>query len=54
MKCLWVEPVQTERWTSIDTDVIYNGGKILRDASLPFSNLSTHVVLREGILSLLT
>ena len=41
------------RWRAIDADVSFTGRKIIRDESLPLDNLVTHIVLRDGVLSLL-
>jgi uncharacterized protein involved in outer membrane biogenesis len=51
-KVLPVEPFKTERWTSIDADVAYHAGKIIRDKDLPISDLNTHFILKDGVLSL--
>jgi len=48
-----VEPFKTERWTSIDADIKYSAKKIIRKMELPIRKLSTHLCLREGVLSLL-
>lgn len=52
-RVLPVEPFKTERWTSIDADVTYTAATIVRGQDLPISNLSTHVLLKDGVLSLL-
>ncbi|CDG84363.1 AsmA family protein [Janthinobacterium agaricidamnosum] len=52
-KVLPVETFKTERWTSIDADVSYQAAKIIRDKDLPISNLNTHFILKDGVLSLL-
>ena len=41
------------RWRAIDADVSFTGRKIIRDENLPLDNLITHIVLRDGTLSLL-
>jgi uncharacterized protein involved in outer membrane biogenesis len=51
-KVLPVEPFRTERWTAIDADVRYAGERIIRDKQLPISKLSTHLVLKDGVLTL--
>lgn len=51
-KVLPVEPFKTERWTSIDADVLYRADKIVRDKSLPISKLDTHLIMKGGVLSL--
>lgn len=52
-KFLPVETFKTERWTSIDADVRYQAARITRDKNLPISNLDTHFILNNGVLSLL-
>ncbi|MBV8635791.1 MAG: AsmA family protein [Burkholderiaceae bacterium] len=42
-----------DRWRAIDADVSFTGRKIIKDESLPLDNLVTHIVLRDGTLSLL-
>lgn len=51
-RVLPVETFKTERWTSLDADVRYTADKITRDADLPISELDTHVLLNDGVLSL--
>lgn len=51
-KVLPVEPFRTERWKTIDADVQYSAGRILRDAALPITKLTTHVVMKDGVLAL--
>jgi uncharacterized protein involved in outer membrane biogenesis len=51
-RVLPVETFRTERWTSIDADVSYKAGKIVRDKNLPISNLDTHLMLKDGVLAL--
>ncbi len=51
-KVLPVETFRTERWTAIDADVHYAAEKIVRQEQLPIKKLSTHLVLRDGILTL--
>ncbi|MDN0082813.1 AsmA family protein [Crenobacter sp. SG2305] len=51
-KKLPVERFRTERWASIDADVRFTGQRIIRQASLPLQNLSTHLTLKDGVLSL--
>jgi uncharacterized protein involved in outer membrane biogenesis len=42
-----------DRWRAIDADVSFTGRKIIKDEKLPLDNLVTHIVLRDGTLSLL-
>lgn len=51
-KVLPVEPFRTERWTAIDADVNYTAERIVRDKQLPISKLNTHLILKDGVLSL--
>lgn len=51
-KVLPDEPFKTERWTSIDADVQFAGKKILRDKAIPINNISTHLKLQDGVLTL--
>ncbi|MFM9437145.1 AsmA family protein [Janthinobacterium sp. CG_23.3] len=51
-KVLPVEPFKTERWTSVDADVSYRAEKITRDKDLPINKLNTHLVMKDGVLSL--
>ena len=47
-----VEPFRTNRWTAIDADVKFTGKRIIRQGSLPISDLYTHLVMTNGVLSL--
>jgi uncharacterized protein involved in outer membrane biogenesis len=51
-KVLPVEQFRTERWKTIDADVHYSAGRIVRDEKLALSKLSTHVVMNNGVLTL--
>lgn len=51
-KVLPVEPFRTERWTAIDADVHYSAERIIRDKTLPIKKLSTHLILSNGVVSL--
>ena len=51
-KVLPVEQFRTERWTAIDADVYYSAERIIRDKQLPISKLSTHLILKDGVVSL--
>lgn len=51
-KVLPVERFRTERWTAIDADVHYSAQRIVRDKQLPISKLSTHLVMKDGVVSL--
>ena len=51
-KALPVEQFRTDRWKAIDADVEFTGDRILKDASLPITNLYTHVIMTDGVLRL--
>lgn len=51
-KVLPVEQFRTERWKTIDADVKFSAARILRDAALPITKLTTHIVMNNGVLTL--
>lgn len=51
-KVLPVETFRTERWTSIDADVRFSADHIRRERQLPINKLSTHLILKDGVLAL--
>ncbi len=51
-KVLPVEPFNTARWRTMDADVTFAGKRILRKMELPIQNLSTHLTLDDGVLTL--
>ncbi|TAN01887.1 MAG: AsmA family protein [Rhodanobacteraceae bacterium] len=51
-KVLPVETFDTTRWRSMDADVTFSGRRIVRKAALPIQNLSTHLALDDGVLTL--
>ena len=51
-KVLPVETFRTERWTAIDADVQFSADRILREKQLPIHQLDTHIVMKDGVLSL--
>ena len=51
-KVLPVEEFRTERWREMDADVEFTGKRIVHSADLPFTDLYTHLVLEDGVLSL--
>jgi len=51
-RVLPVEQFRTDRWKAIDADVKFTGRRIIRQGSLPISDLYTHVVMKNGVLSL--
>ncbi|HYS63851.1 MAG TPA: AsmA family protein [Paraburkholderia sp.] len=51
-KALPVEEFRTDRWKAIDADVKFTGRRIIRNVDLPITDLYTHVVMTNGVLSL--
>ncbi|MGF6899591.1 AsmA family protein [Paraburkholderia sp. GAS348] len=51
-KALPVEEFRTDRWKAIDADVKFTGRRIVKDTNLPITDLYTHVVMTDGVLSL--
>ncbi|MGF6509218.1 AsmA family protein [Paraburkholderia sp. 32] len=51
-RALPVEEFRTERWKAIDADVKFTGRRIIKNANLPITDLYTHVVMTDGVLSL--
>ena len=51
-KVLPVEEFKTERWRDMDADVEFTGNRIVHSETLPFTDLYTHLVLTDGVLSL--
>jgi AsmA family protein len=51
-RVLPVEEFRTDRWKAIDADVKFTGRRIVKNANLPITDLYTHVVLTDGVLSL--
>lgn len=51
-KVLPVEEFRTERWKAIDADVRYTAGRIIREKTLPISKLSTHLIMKDGVITL--
>ncbi|WP_144935940.1 AsmA family protein [Pseudomonas alabamensis] len=51
-KVLPVEEFRTERWRAMDADVKFTGKRIVHSKELPFSDLSAHVLLEDGLLRL--
>lgn len=50
-KVLPVEEFRTDRWKAIDADVKFTGNRIVKDSNLPITDLYTHVVMTDGVLS---
>lgn len=51
-KVLPVEEFKTDRWRDMDADVEFTGKRIVHSEKLPFTDLYTHLVLTDGVLSL--
>ncbi len=51
-KVLPVEAFRTERWRTMDADVTFSGKRIVHSQALPFTDLSSHFVLDDGVLRL--
>jgi uncharacterized protein involved in outer membrane biogenesis len=51
-KVLPVEEFRTERWKAIDADVRYTAESIRREKTLPINKLSTHLVMKDGVITL--
>ncbi|MBG6290320.1 AsmA family protein [Pseudomonas nitroreducens] len=51
-KVLPVEEFRTDRWRAMDADVEFTGKRIVHGDKLPISDLYTHLVLNDGLLSL--
>lgn len=51
-KALPVEEFRTDRWKAIDADVKFTGRRIVKDVNLPITDLYTHIVMTDGVLSL--
>lgn len=50
-KVLPVEEFRTDRWKAIDADVKFTGRRIVKDVNLPITDLYTHIVMTDGVLS---
>ncbi|MBN3726615.1 AsmA family protein [Burkholderia sp. Ac-20379] len=51
-RVLPVEEFHTDRWKALDADVKFTGRRIVKDQSLPISDLYTHIVMKDGVLAL--
>lgn len=51
-KAIPEERFYTERWKSMDVDVKFTGDRIIRKAALPISDMFTHLILKDGVLTL--
>jgi AsmA family protein len=51
-KLLPVEAFRTERWKAIDADVKFTGRRIIKNQNLPITDLYTHLILKDGVITL--
>ena len=51
-KVLPTQAFRTDRWRDMDADVALEAASIIHDSKLPLSDLSVHVVLQDGVLTL--
>jgi uncharacterized protein involved in outer membrane biogenesis len=51
-KALPVEKFNTDKWKALDADVRFSADRIVKDADLPISKLSSHIVMKSGVLTL--
>lgn len=51
-RVLPAETFRTDRWRALDADVTFTGHKLVKQGSLPITELTTHVVMQDGALSL--
>jgi uncharacterized protein involved in outer membrane biogenesis len=51
-KALPVEKFHTEKWKVLDADVKFSADRIVKTANLPLSKLTTHLVMKDGVLTL--
>lgn len=50
-RALPVEPFHTDRWKAMDADVTFKGRRILKDPALPITDVDTHVIMKDGVLT---
>ncbi|OXI34821.1 AsmA family protein [Burkholderia sp. AU16741] len=51
-RVLPVAAFRTERWSAIDADVKFTGRKLIKSPQLPITDLYTHILLQDGVLTL--
>ncbi|KVE37696.1 AsmA family protein [Burkholderia sp. TSV86] len=51
-RVLPVETFRTDRWRALDVDVKFTGKKLVKRSALPITDLYTHIVMQDGVLSL--
>ena len=42
---------RTDRWRAMDADVVFTGASIIRSEALPISDMTTHVMMNDAVLS---
>ena len=42
---------RTDRWRAMDVDVVFSGASIIRTEALPISDMTSHIVMKEGVLT---
>jgi uncharacterized protein involved in outer membrane biogenesis len=47
-----VTPFRTDRWKAMDADVKFIGKQIIRGAALPVNDVSAHLLMNDGVLTL--
>jgi AsmA family protein len=50
-KALPTEEFKTDRWKAVDADIKFTARRIVKDPALPITDLYTHVVMTDGVLS---
>ena len=51
-KALPVEQFNTEKWDALDADVKFTGKKLVRTADIPFTDVETHIRMKDKVLTL--
>lgn len=50
-KALPATSFRTDRWHAMDVDVVFSGASIIRSEALPISDMSTHIIMNNSVLS---
>lgn len=51
-KALLAEQIRTDRWKTMNADVKFTGRRIVRNSGPPITDLTTHIVMTDGVLSI--
>jgi len=51
-KALPVEQFNTDKWGALDADVKFTGKKLVRTADIPFTDVETHIRMKDKVLTL--